>query len=237
MIAKLGALILVLLITGVGYWYFTEGSPSAEMGQYGYTCANGETFTMTPAEDLSWVAITPGDDASFGPQTLSYESNIDGMKYFGYQMALIGEGEEIELRIGSATTTCNPVPNAEMAPWNWGDRGEGAGAEQNPALIVSQSVIGVWKSNDDASFSRSFNADGTFTDSHTGSAVARGLWFAFSANNAPAVPFDLEDNAAYIQLASSDGSVLYFQVIELTPATLSMIYMDRGGVLNFTRAE
>lgn len=237
MIAKIGAFFSVLLIAGVAYWYLVDRSPSAEMGEYAYTCANGESFTMTPAEDLSWVAITPGENASFGSQTLSYESNIDGMKYFGFEMALVGAGEEIELRIGSATTTCNPVPNAENAPWNWGDRGEGAGAEQNTALIVSQSVIGSWKSNEDASFTRSFNADGTFSDSHNGSSVASGLWFAFSAKNAPAVPFELEDNAAYLQLADSDGGVLYFKVIELTPATLSMIYMDRGGVLTFTRAQ
>lgn len=230
-------IVLVVIIGGVAAWYSLGGSSSEEMGEYAYSCADGSTFTMTPASDLSWVAVTPGEGADFSAQTLSYEDNVAGMKYFGAQMALLGVGETIELRTGSATTTCNPVASDTMAPWNWGDAGEGDGAEQNLGLIATQSMIGKWRSTDDAQFVREFKADGTFIDWYGSKQTAKGLWFAFTNENAPAVAFDMKDNTAYVQLADSDGGVLYFQIIGMSPTALSMIYMDRGGVLNFTLTQ
>lgn len=231
-------IVLVVIIGGLAAWYtLGGGSSSEEMGEYSYTCEDGSSFTMTPASDLSWVAITPGDGATFSAQTLSYESNVEGMKYFGSQMALVGVGEGIELRIADKTTKCSPLPSDTNAPWNWGDVGEGTAAEQNLGLIAMQTVIGKWRSSDDAQFVREFKSDGTFIDWYGSRQTAKGLWFAFTRDNAPATSFEMKDNVAYIQLADSDGGVLYFQIIGMSPSALSMIYMDRGGVLNFTLAQ
>lgn len=41
------------------------------------------------------------------------------------EVSLVGDGEEIQLTIGAANMTCNPVPNGDMARFNWGGAGEG----------------------------------------------------------------------------------------------------------------
>jgi hypothetical protein len=210
-------------------------------GTYAYSCANGSTFSMTPAEDMQSVKLFAGSQGMFtGEITLSAVPSATNARfegtYMGNAVIFTGAGEEVAFAIGTQTTFCNPVPNAEMAPWNWGDLGEGGGSEQpDAALVVKESIVGKWESTGDVKFVRELRADGTFTDSYDGASTDDGTWKVFSGANAPAVSFSVEANAVYLQLVTEHDVVdtLSFKISKLTPEELEMIYLERGGVLSF----
>jgi RNAse (barnase) inhibitor barstar len=122
-----------------------------------------------------------------------------------------------------------------MAPWNWGDAGEGGGIQPDVSLVVTESIQGKWQSLDDAKFTREFRSDFTVVDSYDGKANLDGLWVVFTKMNAPEISFPLEESAVYLQITEkgTPQDTLTFKVVKLTPDELELIYMDRGGVLRF----
>ena len=210
------------------------------MGTYAYACDNGSEFTMTPASDMSSIEISAGSQGMFtGTATLA-AVGPSGQRFEGNGIVFVGAGEGVQLTVGSETTNCNPVPNMESPPWNWGDAGEGGGEKQDVALIVTESIQGKWQSIDDEKFVREFKAGDMVDDWHDGEVVSSGLWVAFEKGiNAPEVPYPLEDNAVYIQMTmtGTQADTLNFKVAKLTPEELELVYMDRGGVLRFKSIE
>ena len=241
--------VIIIIIIG-GYFWYTSSQKSAAtatvaggMGSYEYQCANGSTFTMTPSEDVSSVTLTAGSQGMFTGSVILAKMG-DGMHFenttsAGPLIVFSGAGEEVQLSVGSESTTCNPVPNAEMAPWNWGDAGEGGGVKLDTALIVTESIQGKWQSTDDAKFVREFRDKGVVIDWHDGKEVSSGLFVAFEKMNAPEVPYPLEDGTVYLQLTmkGTQADTLNFKLVKLTPEELQMIYMDRGGILSFKHIE
>ncbi len=107
------------------------------------------------------------------------------------------------------------------------------------ATIPADKLLGKWVSVDDAAFTRTFNADNTFSDDYEGvpEASMSGSWSTFSATDAPEdVPYLLDDDITYLKL-DAEPEPLYFTVITLSETELSMFYMERGNLLNFTRSE
>lgn len=240
-----GIIAAVLLIGGGWYLYTKNYMPQAQqpagsaeqadMGTYAYTCSNGVDMVMVPSADLKTIEITMHD----GPVTLTQVEGTSSRYKDGW-FTFVGAGEEVTLSYADETTTCTPVPSADMAPFNWGDLGEGGGVQQDVALIVSESIAGKWQSTDDAKFFREFTTDGHVTDSYEGAEKTDGVWVAYSAENVPeSVQFPVDENAVYLQLVmeGSQDDALNFKVAKLTPETLELIYMDRGGVLSFTRVQ
>lgn len=210
------------------------------MGTYAYTCDSGMEFTMSPSADVSVVVLSPGTGASFGETTLAHTDSTAGARYEGGDPAdggivFVGAGEGVRLTIGGATFTCNPVPNPDSPPWNWGDAGEGGGVKQDVVLIVSESIVGKWQSVDDVKFTREFKADGTAVDMYDNKNATSGTWKAFSKEAPFSVLFPLEDGAVYIQMTmqGTQADTLNFKLVKLTPEELELIYMDRGGTLRF----
>lgn len=127
----IGAVIIILI--GGAVWYYTSGAKqeSAElsegsynMGTYAYQCANGSQFSMSPSDDMSEIYIQPGTGASFQAATLSKmgEGNVfETVVTDGENITLSGNGETVLLVIENKETTCNPVPDTENAPFNFGD--------------------------------------------------------------------------------------------------------------------
>lgn len=231
--------VLAIILIG-GYWYVQQGGMGAaesDMGTYAYTCANGSQFTMSPSSDMASLKLEAGSQGMFtGSVTLvkmgdgaHYETTSGTLITFG------GAGEEVQFAVGSATTTCNPVPSTESPPWNWGDAGEGGGVKQDVALIVSESIVGKWQSTEDAKFVREFKSDFTAQDWYEGKKVSSGLWVAFTKLTAPEISFPLEEDAVYVQMTmqGTQADTLNFKLTKLTPEELELIYMDRGGVLKF----
>jgi hypothetical protein len=128
------------------------------------------------------------------------------------------------------------VPAADTAA-----NGDQNGSVKPDAVQVgTENMVGTWQSTDDAKSVREFKADGTFADSYDGAVVGTGTYKVFTqANlNGVTVSFPLDTNAAYAQLNDSTAGALNFRVAMSADAnSMQMYYMDRGGVLNFTRVQ
>ena len=207
------------------------------MGSYAYQCDNGSQFSMMPSEDLATIKIAPDTGAMFTATTLSKVSGSAGARYEGGGIIFVGAGEEVHLTVGNTLLVCDPVPNAEMAPWNWGDAGEGGGIQPELSVIVSENMQGKWQSADDAKFVREFKSGGTVVDWYDGKTVSSGTYTVFAKSSPLAgVTIPLEDNTAYLQLkmTGTQAETLNFKITEVTPEELEMTYLDRGGALRFT---
>ena len=238
------AIVGLIIIIGGGLWFINNSkavAPSGEnLGAYAYTCDNGSEFTMTPASDVSSIRLTPGTNATFSEATLAQVDSSAGARYEGTGIVFIGAGEEVRLKTGNSTLICNPKFNPDSPPWNWGDAGEGGSVKQDVALIVSESILGKWQSTEDAKFTREFKAGNAVEDRYDNKVVSSGLWVAFEKGiQAPEVPYPLADNVIYIQMTmqGTQADTLNFKLTKLTPEELQLIYMDRGGVLQFKRVQ
>jgi hypothetical protein len=243
-------IVLAAILIGGAYWYMQTpssgertgpGSESADMGTYAYQCEGGAEFTMTPSSDLSSITLAPGANAGFSATTLSFVNATNGQRFEGGGMVFVGAGESVALTMpaGDAPLNCEPKPNTEMAPWNWGDAGEGGGAKQDVALIVSESIVGKWQSNEDKKFVREFKSDGTAADWYDNKVVSPGTWKVFTKEQPLSVAFPLERDTVYIQMTmqGTQGDTLNFKLVKLTPEALELVYMDRGGALSFKHIQ
>lgn len=238
----LWAVVIGVIVIG-GYWAWQQGTTSSanqeatELGSYAYACENGSGFSMSPATDMKSIKLSAGAQGMFtGDATLSHAT---GTRYegthLGSMITFMGAGEGVQLSVGSESTVCNPVPNPDSPPWNWGDPGEGGGENQDVGLIVTESIVGRWRSIEDDKFTREFKGDGTAVDTYEGASVTNGTWKVFTKEKPLQVAFPLEDNAVYIQLTmqGTQADNLNFKLSKLTPEELELTYMDRGGVLRF----
>ncbi|PIR82315.1 hypothetical protein COU20_03060 [Candidatus Kaiserbacteria bacterium CG10_big_fil_rev_8_21_14_0_10_59_10] len=114
----------------------------------------------------------------------------------------------------------------------------GPSAEEQ-APEVEAGLVGEWRSTQDPNFTRAFRADGTVVDRYEGepAASASGTWTVFTEATAPAgVAIPLNAAGVYL-LMNVEGDVLHFQVANVTATELELVYLDRGGVLVFTRVQ
>jgi hypothetical protein len=232
-------LLAVIILIGGYIWYINSDMQmqmSETMGTYEYVCEGGMEFTMSPSADISAITLAPGANATFAATTLGKTGSETGAVYEGSSMVFVGAGEDVSLSIGEQKYTCNPKPNTDMAPWNWGDSGEGGGSSQpDAALVVGESIVGKWQSTQDPKSVREFKEGDKVVEWYDNETVSQGLFVAFTKKNAPEVPYPLEDNAVYLQLTEtgSQADTMYFKVVKLTPEELELVYMDRGGTLTY----
>ena len=125
--------------------------------------------------------------------------------------------------------------SAPQSPQSQGEQAEAASVKPEVTLVVGESIVGKWQSTDDAKFAREFKADGTVVDSYDGKAVSSGMFTVFTKDKPAQTSFPLEADAVYVQLTmqGTQADNLNFKVVKLTPDELQLVYMDRGGVLNF----
>ncbi|PIR85333.1 hypothetical protein COU15_01195 [Candidatus Kaiserbacteria bacterium CG10_big_fil_rev_8_21_14_0_10_45_20] len=128
--------------------------------------------------------------------------------------------------------------------WAWSTQDEKVVVENsseneemvNEAPLAPDSLAGVWRSVEDPKFSRTFYENGGYVDLYEGEEVStNGPWVAFTAEN-PVLgfPYTLEPDVVYLELIDESGP-LYFSIAELTEEKLVLIFLDRGGVLEFER--
>lgn len=112
-------------------------------------------------------------------------------------------------------------------------------ADQSPDLarVVSESIVGRWQSNEDAKFIREFKVGGTAADYYDGKVASADTWKAFTKEKPVDTFVPLEDNTPYLQMVTEENRSLIFKVAKLTPESLELVYMDRGGMLTFTRIK
>lgn len=102
-------------------------------------------------------------------------------------------------------------------------------------------IIGKWQSTQDSKFIREFANDGKVIDAYEGSEPdSSGRWAIFTK----AMPVDgipgevvLEERAVYLSIGFPRSESLYFKISKIDSDNLELIYLNRGGVLSFTRAK
>ncbi len=231
-------IVAIALLAGAAYVFFWD-KPEPVVGpppptSYAYQC-DTFNFSLLIPDDLSSVTLVPAQGAPFFRTVLNASAGAHA-RFEGGGVTLTGAGEEVTIQSDAGTYVCYPLPSSDKAPWNWGDPGEGGGTRPDLALIVSESILGVWRSREDPEFERVFVSGGVVIDSH-GETQTRGQWEVFTDTSLISVPFPLAPNTAYIRMTLEDlpEEILHFSVSALTPESLELMYLDRGGALQFER--
>ena len=99
------------------------GAGGRQLGTYSYECDERVTFTMTPASDMSTIAIAPNSaDAVYPPVvTLVKKDATSGVRYEGGGVIFTARGETVTLGEGDSAINCSPLQNPDEAPFNFGD--------------------------------------------------------------------------------------------------------------------
>jgi len=100
--------------------------------------------------------------------------------------------------------------------------------------MAEPTLIGSWRSEQDAQFTRTFTASGSVTDSYEGdgSATATGTWKIITADELP--PIGLPHVDGTIVVLQFPEEALYYSAT-LSDDTLVMTYLSGNGVLVFKR--
>ncbi len=118
-------IILILLIGAILYnQKGGAGTPAADnFGTYSYECDEQVTFTMTPASDMSTIAIAPTTAGAVYPPvvTLAKKDATSGVRYEGGGVVFTARGETVTLGEGDSAINCSPVPSQDSPPFNFGD--------------------------------------------------------------------------------------------------------------------
>lgn len=102
---------------------------------------------------------------------------------------------------------------------------------------IVERLVGVWRSEEDSGFTREYRGTGTVIDSHEGASgqfESMGTWRLFTAQDPITAPFELDNDATYIR-HEMEGETFDFRIVSLTSDRLTLVYMDRGGILEFVR--
>ena len=98
---------------------------ATDMGTYVYECDEHVMFTVTPADEMTSIKISPVVGAAYPPElTLLPMATPAGKKgkWFGDDKYIFtGEGESVTLAKEGDSLNCSPVSDPNNAPWNWGD--------------------------------------------------------------------------------------------------------------------
>lgn len=236
--------VVAVLIVLSGAYYFLVGpgkdtkEEGGDMGSYSYTCDSGAEFSMIPASDVSTIRVTPGAGATFVATTLTQVSGTNS-RFEGGDMVFMGEGEQVTLSFSGTILVCTPKSNPDMAPWNWGDSNQSGSVKQDASLVLSETMQGTWRSEDDAKFTRTFKADGSYTDAYEGepSATETGMYSVVDTTKVDVgVPATAVSGMTVVKLTSKSGD-LYFTINEVTDTKLVMTYLGRGNILTFTKVQ
>ena len=102
---------------------------------------------------------------------------------------------------------------------------------------IGSKMPGTWQSTSDEKFVREFHTDGTVTDTYEGmeDATMQGAWTLFTSTNPDgAFRGTIEEGRTYLKI-QDQNEALFFSVSRISDTELELIYLDRGGALNFTR--
>lgn len=120
---------IVALVGAVGFYLLNRTiyeEKQADMsaysfGTYGYRCGDGTEFTMSPAEDMSTILLTPASTIERIPEVILTEEPAEsGVRFAGDGITFAAVGETVTLSTDEWSTTCFPM-ESDGAPFNFGD--------------------------------------------------------------------------------------------------------------------
>ncbi len=100
-------------------------------------------------------------------------------------------------------------------------------------------ILGIWRSTQDSKFTREFKNDGKVIDAYEGSSLnSDGRWVIFTKQMPiDALPEALEDGAVYLSIAAPESEAQYFKIASINSHELQLVYLDRGGIISFTKIQ
>ena len=233
------AIVVAALLIGGGY-YLSERQRAQEnqnnesMMSASFSCADQTSYVAEFPDGESVRIVVAGEVVRTLPRIEG-----DGQRFEDDAYVYVFAGEEATVinKATGASATCTQPFDANNAPMNFGDAAEGGGAQPDLSVVVNESIVGTWQSDEDGKFVRVFNSDGTTADLYEGAETSKGTWRTFTSEATAAVGFPLEANTVYVEITEPGTESLYFKLAALTPERLELIYMNRGGVLVFTRVN
>jgi len=244
--SKIIVVVLALVILAGGGWYFYQGYETPDVAEENETtdfvltasfmCADGKTRFEAAFPNADQVNILrDGVMIRTLPRTVEMPQTFEDSEY---KYVFAGEEVTVTTKASNKAIVCSQPVDANNAPVNFGDAGEGGSIQPDVTLVVSESIVGKWKSSTDP-FVREFKEGGSVVDMYDGEEKSEGTWKVFTKEKPVMVSFPLETGAVYIQLTMQglQGEVLNFKLNKLTPDELELTYMDRGGVLRFTAVQ
>jgi len=111
----------------------------------------------------------------------------------------------------------------------------------NKDYLISASksaLVGFWRNNEDANFTREFEENGIALDRYEGENDQGVLTWDVFTKEKPDAEFsgEYENGTAYLVMSNGTDN-LYFKIIKITPEELELVFMDGGGVLTFSREK
>jgi membrane-bound inhibitor of C-type lysozyme len=102
-----------------------------------------------------------------------------------------------------------------------------------------QMMTGPWMSEEDSGLFLVYKNDGTFIETHSsaaGEARTEGEWSLFTAENPDEVEFQLNNESVYLKRTDAAAGTFYYRITAITPQTLEVVNMTKGGGMRFNRA-
>lgn len=192
---KIIGLVILLALIGGGVYYFTQQQPAgklpaqeAVMGSYAYECTNGVTMRVEPSEDMNTVRVMISGTGFPSEAILTHVESFTGARFEGANMMFTGAGEEVSIVSGDYSAICNPVPDSENAPWNWGD-GE---VIFDPVAQASSAILGRWALLE-ADVVTEFKEGGVLEEDRAGT-LSQGTWTMSAPADVPVLTMLFEGN-------------------------------------------
>ncbi len=228
----------IIAAAAVFFWWRAQNQASAEfatdLGSYPYQCDDTFAFTMVPGPDMATIRIEPRAAAHFAPEELRQDvATSSAVRFVGTALVMEASGETVTIIESGRMHRCNPVPNQNDAPFNFGDS---VGVDMPSADAIRSGIIGTWRSVQDPKFVRRFEADGTVTDIYDGENTSTDTWGVAQKQDADTLPEMVAAGAPYVRLTGDAGELL-FTIDYLTADSLEMMYLARGSVLQFERIQ
>jgi hypothetical protein len=234
---SIGLLLVLVLLGGGAYYFFIQpkteepqGKLPADdtvLGSYAYECTNDVSMRMEPSADMATVRVMISGAGFPSEAILTHVESFTGARYEGANMMFTGASEEVSIVSGNSSAICNPVPDSENAPFNWGDAGEGGGVVFDPVRVASEGIIGTW-SLTEADVTTEFKTSGTLLEDRAGTKV-EGTWTMSAPADAPIITMMFAGNP--------HGTSC--EVATLTPERLLLRCTGEGEMfeLSYTRAN
>jgi membrane-bound inhibitor of C-type lysozyme len=235
----LGIIIVIAIITGLvaGNGGTPKPTDATVENTLSFMCDDTSYFVAEFMSDKTLNILVDGNLV----RTLMKE-DVDRQQYDDETYSYIFAGEEATVANKEKRTivTCNQPFDPNNAPYNFGDRGEGAGSYDIAAVAQAQ-ILGTWRSIEDPKFTRTFGAEGMVTDAYDGESSGADVFSIFTqgSDNAPDMIAPLEAGSAYVQIMTrtEPRTTMTYQLLAVTPDRLEMLYLDRGNTLVFEKVQ
>lgn len=117
-------------------------------------------------------------------------------------------------------------------------------SEESPSSKLSAAdertlLVGVWRSNEDAKFTREFRENGQVVDMYESVDMplpTQGIWSIVTDVSAEPVELAADFTLRILKLEFPEET-MYFGLSENTTTTLDLVYLGRGGMLTFTKVQ